>query len=75
MVKVTALSGGHDTIVQMLLDKGADIKAQGGENGNALQAASSGGHDKVVVRLLLNHDAVINRRDIQGRTPFHLSSS
>ena len=32
-------------MVQMLLDKGADIDAQGGEYGNALQAASYGGHD------------------------------
>jgi len=28
-----------------------------------------------VVRLLLDHDAVINRKDIQGRTPFHLASA
>lgn len=29
----------------MLLDKGADIDARGGEYGNAQQAASYGGHD------------------------------
>ena len=32
--------GGHDKMVQMLLEKGADVNAQGGYYGNALQAAS-----------------------------------
>ena len=41
-----ACSGGHDKIVQMLLEHGADVNAQGGLYGNALQAACSGGHDK-----------------------------
>ena len=43
----------------MLLDKGADINAQGGEYGNALQAALSEGHGQVM-QMLLNHDAVVN---------------
>ena len=30
----------HDLIVRMLLEKGADINAQGGLYGNALQEAS-----------------------------------
>ena len=30
-----------------LLDNGAEVNAQGGEYGNALQAASNGGHDIV----------------------------
>ena len=38
----------------MLLEKGADVNAQGGRFGNALQAASAGGHDKVVQMLLEN---------------------
>jgi hypothetical protein len=32
----------------MLLDKDADVNAQGGEYGNALYAASLGGHEAVV---------------------------
>ncbi len=39
-----ALAGGHEKIVKILLDKGADVNTQGGEYSNALQAASSGGH-------------------------------
>ncbi|KAK4220461.1 hypothetical protein QBC38DRAFT_207355, partial [Podospora fimiseda] len=34
--------------VQDLIGKGADVNAQGGEYGNALQAASSGGHQEIV---------------------------
>jgi hypothetical protein len=39
----------------MLLDKGAEINAQGGYFGNALQAASSRGHMKIV-KLLVGID-------------------
>jgi hypothetical protein len=36
----------------MLLDKGAEVNAQGGRYGNALRAASFRGHE-AVVRLLV----------------------
>jgi ankyrin repeat protein len=42
--------------VKTLLDKGADVNAQGGEFGNALYAASEGGHE-AVVKLLLDKGA------------------
>ena len=45
---------GHDQVVQMLLDKGADVNAQCGIYGNALQAASEGGYEQVVQMLLDN---------------------
>lgn len=35
----------------MLLDKGADVNAQGGRYDNALYAASSRGHEKVKILL------------------------
>jgi len=35
-------------LVELLLDKGADVNAQGGLYSNALQAASVGGDEKVV---------------------------
>jgi ankyrin repeat protein len=35
-----AVEKGHEQVVKMLLDEGADVNAQGGEYGNALQAAS-----------------------------------
>jgi ankyrin repeat protein len=54
-----ASAEGRKEMVQMLLDKNADVNAQGGEYGNALQAASAKGH-KEVVQMLLNKNADIN---------------
>jgi ankyrin repeat protein len=39
-------------VVRLLLDKGAEVNAQGGRYGNALQAASDGGHEEVVKMLV-----------------------
>jgi ankyrin repeat protein len=46
-------------VVELLLDKGADVNAQGGGYGNALEAASDSGHEKVV-ELLLAKGADVN---------------
>lgn len=43
----------------MLLDRGADVNAQGGDYGNALQAASFQGYEEVV-QILLNKGADVN---------------
>ena len=40
--------------MSLLLERGADVNAQGGECSNALQAASDGGHEKVVEMLIAN---------------------
>jgi len=45
--------------VKSILDKGADVNAQGGYYGNALQAASEGGYDQVV-QILLAKGADVN---------------
>jgi hypothetical protein len=45
--------------VTRLLDQGADINAQGGKYGNALQVASVRGHEKIV-QILLGKDAAVN---------------
>jgi ankyrin repeat protein len=50
---------GHYELARLLLDKGADVDAQGGYLGNALQVASYEGHE-VVVRLLLEKGANVN---------------
>jgi ankyrin repeat protein len=49
---VWASECGHEKVVQILLDVGADVNAQGGWYGNALKAASKGGHEKVVQMLI-----------------------
>jgi ankyrin repeat protein len=43
---------GHDQIVQLLLEAGADINAQCGCHGSALQVAIVKGHGQIVERLL-----------------------
>jgi ankyrin repeat protein len=52
---------GHEVVVELLLTKGADINARGGESGTvtALYAASRAGHKKVV-ELLLTKGADVN---------------
>ncbi|KAH8727407.1 ankyrin repeat domain-containing protein [Phaeosphaeriaceae sp. PMI808] len=71
-----AAEHGHQRMVKLLLDAGAEINAQGRRYGialqeagrrygNALQAASAGGHEQVV-KLLLDAGAKVNA---QGR--FH----
>jgi ankyrin repeat protein len=50
---------GHDNVVRILLDRGADVNAQGGYYGNALQAACFGGHDNIV-HILLDRGADVN---------------
>jgi len=49
-----ASSTGLVESARVLLEYGADVNAQGGDYGTALQAASYGGHDRVVQRLLEN---------------------
>ncbi|KAH6618228.1 ankyrin repeat-containing domain protein [Chaetomium sp. MPI-SDFR-AT-0129] len=53
---------GHQEMVELFLDKGADVNAQGGGYSIALQAASVGGH-REIFKLLLNDGADIN---VQG---------
>jgi ankyrin repeat domain-containing protein 50 len=50
--------------VQMLMDAGADVHAQGGRYSNALQAASERGHDKVV-QMLIDAGAVEREHRIE----------
>jgi hypothetical protein len=47
-----ALLSGLTQIVQLMLSKVTDVNGQGGRYGNALQAASFEGHDKIVELLL-----------------------
>ncbi|KAJ7142814.1 ankyrin repeat-containing domain protein, partial [Mycena epipterygia] len=70
-----ACAGGHITIVEMLLDNGADVNARGGgKYGSALQAASIGGH-KDIVRLLLEKGAEINAMGRKHGNGFTLPGS
>lgn len=46
-------------MVQVLLDRGADVNTQGGYYGNAVHAASFGGYEQVV-QMLLDKGANVN---------------
>jgi len=50
---------GHEEIVKLLLDKSANVNAQGGSYSNALQAALEGGHE-AIAKLLLDKGADVN---------------
>jgi ankyrin repeat protein len=50
---------GHVAIAKLLVEKGADVNAQGGRYGDALQAASSQGYEQIV-RLLVEKGADVN---------------
>ena len=47
-----AVEKGHKQVVKMLLNKGADINAQGERYINGLQAALEGGHEAVMKMLV-----------------------
>ncbi|KAH8704430.1 ankyrin repeat-containing domain protein [Phaeosphaeriaceae sp. PMI808] len=50
---------GDEELMKLLLDRGANVNAQGGHYGNALQAASEEG-DEELVKLLLDRGANVN---------------
>ncbi|KAJ7114782.1 hypothetical protein C8R44DRAFT_224838 [Mycena epipterygia] len=54
-----ASAGGHASVVHLLIQKGANVNAQGGYYGTALQEASSAGHYPVV-QLLITNGADVN---------------
>ncbi|KAK1991679.1 purine and uridine phosphorylase [Colletotrichum falcatum] len=69
--------GGVICAVEEMLKNGADVNAQGGQYGNALQAASYNGHSNIV-QLLLDKGA--DGADVTiatkyGRTALHMASS
>ncbi|OQE34403.1 hypothetical protein PENCOP_c018G00646 [Penicillium coprophilum] len=56
---IWASLNGYDTIVELLLEQGADVNAQGGHYGNALRAACFGDYDNIA-KMLIEHGADVN---------------
>jgi hypothetical protein len=59
--------------VQRLIEKGADVNAQGGRYGNALQAASSG--NQKIVKLLIENGADVNAQGGEYGNALYAASS
>ncbi|KAI8151173.1 hypothetical protein K4K49_011135 [Colletotrichum sp. SAR 10_70] len=68
-----ASHGGHDDVVRLLLDAGADVDSQAGLYSTALQAASFQGHSKVVNRILAA-GADVNRSGGKYANPLHAAA-
>ena len=60
-------------IAKLLINKGANVNAQGGIYGNALQAASYQGH-KAIAKLLLDKEANVNAQGGFYGNAFHAAS-
>ncbi|PMD55240.1 uncharacterized protein K444DRAFT_508926, partial [Hyaloscypha bicolor E] len=68
-----AAKRGHEGIVKLLLEKGANADAADGGGWTPLLWASEGGHVDVV-KLLLKKGANVDAADRTGRTPLHWAS-
>jgi ankyrin repeat protein len=68
------LHSGKIKTVRLLIEHGADVRAQDGSLMTPLHLASFSGIPEIV-RLLLERDACVTAQDKGGRTPLHLASS
>jgi ankyrin repeat protein len=68
-----AASAGHVGIVQLLLERGADVNSLNGTGGTALHLAAMGDHQEVV-SLLLSSGADVYRRNALGDTALMCAS-
>lgn len=68
-----ASENGHEAIVKLLLEKGADLEALDSDDSTPLHRASENGYHEVV-KLLLHKKVDKERRDRFDRTPLYLAS-
>lgn len=66
-----AAEHGHISVVELLLDKRADVGTESDTNSTPLHFAAGKGH-KYIVELLLGNKADISAKDIDSFTPLHL---
>lgn len=64
---------GHHEVVQLLLEKKAQVDALDGAGRQAIHWAAKGGHT-LVLNVLLNKNVSINAKDTYGRTPLHYAT-
>ncbi|EUC28323.1 hypothetical protein COCCADRAFT_30391 [Bipolaris zeicola 26-R-13] len=70
---IIAAEQGHYEMIEILVDKGADVNAQSGQYGNALQAASTKGY-KEIAMLLLDKGADVNAQSGQYGNALQVAS-
>ncbi|KAL6797092.1 ankyrin repeat-containing domain protein [Trichoderma sp. SZMC 28012] len=68
-----AAKNGHETVVKLLIDKGAEIESQDNGEQTPLSLAAENGHE-TVVGLLLEKGAKAESRDKRDRTPLSLAT-
>jgi ankyrin repeat protein len=70
-----ACAGGHDDLVELLINRGADIEHRDKKGFTPLILAATAGHEKVV-EVLLNHNADIEAQSERTKdTPLSLACS
>jgi ankyrin repeat protein len=69
-----AASMGYKAVVQLLLEKGADVEARTTTRETAVYETALKGH-KAVVQLLLEKEANIEARDKTGQTAIYVAAS
>lgn len=70
-----ACAGGHEELVELLLNRGADIEHRDKKGFTPLILAATAGHEKVV-EILLNHNADIEAQSERTKdTPLSLACS
>ena len=68
---------GHVEIMRLLLEHGADVRAQNEDHSTPLHDAMEASFYRrpIAVRLLLAHDVDIDAKNKEGKTPLHIASS
>jgi ankyrin repeat protein len=68
-----ASANGHQAVVHLLIEAGADLNAQKLEGMTALHEAAKNGHE-AVVRRLLDANAQVDTQDRDGMTALHMAA-
>ena len=65
---------GHDAVVRLLVEKGADIDSKDSRFGRTPLSWAAGNGHEAVARLLLEKGSDVNTKDKRGTTPLHLAT-
>jgi ankyrin repeat protein len=68
-----AAKGGHQAIVRLFIEKGANVAAKDSSGGTALHEAAKSGH-QAVVQLLIEKGAKVTAKDYYNLTPLHFAA-